>query len=418
MILVKSIKHYFNIFRQVVKVYSTLLKQDAKALKTIKKVKRNSLDKKKIRIAFIVQMPEIWDKIKPVYEELNNRNIETVLIIVPQFDFKEKKIREYYGKELDYFSGISYNYIKAFDNGNWINIDFSKFNYVFYQRPYDGYLPQHLRSNIVFQTSKICYIPYCLWVFSLEYTADASNREFFENVFISFVETLEGKEYLQKHINFLDVFYIKNRIRHFYYYGYPQFQNIEVLPPKSLNTGMRILWTPRWTNGYAGGSNFLEYKDRIFDLNYNNNSIIIRPHPLMFDNFIEKKMISKREVEEYKKRLLNQNIYFDNNPLIEDTFKEIDLLITDISSVMMPYYLSGKPMIFCNHPEIEMCQMYRDLLPTMYVANNWEDVITIIERLRIEGDYMYEKRVETIKTYFTNFSRTSERIVDKLIELA
>lgn len=53
-----------------------------------------------------------------------------------------------------------------------------------------------------------------------------------------------------------------------------------------------FLWIPRWTTPADDNekSTFLMYKD--FLLNYFSNnaelSLIIRPHPLMFDNYIKK----------------------------------------------------------------------------------------------------------------------------------
>lgn len=71
-----------------------LLKSRLLDLRSYHYLSKNSKKKaeNKLRIGFIVQMPEIWDKELDVYEEMKSReNIEVVLLVVPMFDFSLDK---------------------------------------------------------------------------------------------------------------------------------------------------------------------------------------------------------------------------------------------------------------------------------------------------------------------------------------
>ena len=75
-----------------------------------------------IRIGFIVQMAEVWDKEVRIYEELRTRaDVETFLIVVPPYDLKTDKNTLSY--ENDPFLSIYPEAIKALrPDGNWIDI--------------------------------------------------------------------------------------------------------------------------------------------------------------------------------------------------------------------------------------------------------------------------------------------------------
>ena len=87
-----------------------------------------------VRVAFIVQMPEIWDKESPVFEAmLKDERFDPVLLVVPPYDMINDRISEY-GAELDFFLSRygTDRVIKAFE-GKWVDIEKLGFEYVFYQ---------------------------------------------------------------------------------------------------------------------------------------------------------------------------------------------------------------------------------------------------------------------------------------------
>ena len=87
-------------------------------------------------------------------------------------------------------------------------------------------------------------------------------------------------------------------------------------------------------------STFFEYKDKIIDYVNRNDKLkfVFRPHPLMFNNFINEGLMSKKEVKEYLDNFKENKVYDDQGDYF-DTFRESDVLVTDFSSIIIDYFI-------------------------------------------------------------------------------
>lgn len=270
-----------------------------------------------VKVGFIVQMPEVWDKEKPVFDQmLEDKCFDPIMIIVPAYDFARSIIGNY-GKEKQFFIDESKeNYILAKkENGSWTDIHPEEFDYIFYQRPYNHYLPKHLRSFTLVKKTKLCYIPYA----TTEKKEDdlvTRPKDFFQDLSIFFAE---DKETVEK----FDYIYhvaakIKN-LQHFTFEGYPAFET--ALRANGKCTYDKVLWTPRWTyDSNIGGSHFFEYLPGIEKFQSAEGGVTIRPHPLMWENFIKTGRCSAEDMDIIKKRWKKLGIEEDKNGNIEDTF--------------------------------------------------------------------------------------------------
>ncbi len=108
---------------------------------------RNSSSGDRIRVGFLVQMPEIWDKQVDIYDECKHRdNIDTFLFVVPNTSLLSQTIENNYKN--NYFLMKYSDAIRVFDeNSNLINLKSYNLDYLFYPRPYDQHLPRKLRSK-------------------------------------------------------------------------------------------------------------------------------------------------------------------------------------------------------------------------------------------------------------------------------
>ena len=92
---------------------------------------------RRIKVGFVVQMPEIWNKEAPIYEKMaEDSRFDPWLIVVPSFNLVTNKLGSY-GKELEYFqqSYPNAHILTASD----LSEDFRRlkrcgFDYGFYQR--------------------------------------------------------------------------------------------------------------------------------------------------------------------------------------------------------------------------------------------------------------------------------------------
>lgn len=389
--------------------------KDAEAKKNLRQwlLKTHSTERK-IKVAFIIQMPEIWDKLSPVYDLMKKNEVfETILLVVPAFDFNAGKLCEHYGEEKE-FVNEKYpldNIIDTIDkDGKVIDIRKYGFDYVFYQRPYDHYLPKELQSESLVRFTKVCYVPYA-YQGAAVFIDFNKNKNFFRNAYFTFADSNEVQKTLLK--NFKKN--VGENLQKIVYVGYPVFDTYLKMPEKRDANG--ILWTPRWSfDPKVGGSHFADYKDAFASLRkqYPDNKIIIRPHPLMWENVIKVGLMTKTEVDGYKMKLRKENIVIDSNKMLEDTIKDSKVLITDYSSIIITYFMTGKPVIYCPF-ETELSEMYEKLLPGMYIANSWEDVEKFLGMVERGEDVLYNTRREIINKELNHLGGGTNNVVDAII---
>lgn len=361
----------------------------------------------KIKVAFIVQMPEIWEKEAPVFEKmLSDKRFNPYLIIVPQYDF-QKMVLNGYSEEKTFFESKYPNVNKIYksDNNRFENIKDFGFEYIFYQRPYNQYLPNELKSNQVVKYSRICYIPYGKE--TLENPVQY-NDDFFRNVYITFLAGREEYKFFKRK-------YLYNRMKKFQiiiWAGYPVFEKCHKVKKQcAIN---HILWTPRWSyDTNAGGSHFIEYKEVLFKIKdkFPDVKVTLRPHPLMWDNFIKEGIMSESEIKIYKDRMVQEGILMDTEHFFEDSIKDKSILITDISSIIPEYLLSERPLIYCP-TQIPLNSFYKNILKGAYTAKSTKDIINYVELLLNGKDYMLQDRRKIIKNNYEYLDNATSNIVN------
>ena len=405
---VLSIINYQRMLIQKFKNVLPAIKHQRFSRKQFKNVNKKIINKDNVKVGIIAQMPEVWDKLELIYEEMINRdNFNVSLIVVPEYDFVRKQVKNTYGKELAFFKTVSDNCILAFSDNGWIDLKEFNYDFIFYQRPYDWYLPQKLQSDYVSKFSKRCYVPYAEFQgndFSL-------SLPFFYNVSYAFMYSKEACDILRS----------KSRRRllskyQFFYDAYPIYEKYQNMNNEKNNSKVKILWTPRWVTDEASYEcHFFDYKDRILDLNikFENLEVVFRPHPLAFDNYISTGQMTREEVNDYKNKLKQKNVFLDENAIIEDTFRDTDILISDISSIVTLFYLTGKPVIFCASKRT-MNDTFKQIVDSLYYATSWQEVESYLTEIINNNDYMYQKRIDLRNKLFNKQNNVAKYIVDIL----
>lgn len=101
--------------------------------------------------------------------------------------------------------------------------------------------------------------------------------------------------------------------------------------------------------------------------------------------------MTRQEVDDYKELLkMNNIITMDKDP-INAVLGDADILISDISSVIPSYFMTGRPVIYCKS-SLEVNNEFKELLEGIYIANSWEDVETYVSEITAGNDYLKEKR--------------------------
>lgn len=371
--------------------------------KNSKKIKGNG----KIKVAFIVYEPGMWDKQEPVYlEMLKKEEFEPYLVVVDDLSIPEEKRnkkREFFIKK--------YQNVLLYDETVLKKFKTFEFSYTFYQTPYNYKYPVAIRPYNIVKSSKICYIPYG-YIGARDFFSVSSNVPFYQNVYFCFMDSEPMSELLCKK-------FCKEKrkgIKKIEFLGYPPLEYYFDLPYQNDKI-QKVLWLPRWSYAEAGGgSHFLEYKDLFCSLAKENPNwnFTLRPHPLMFNSFLNLGIMTEEAINDYKNSLLENNILLDEYRLVNDSLQDTDLMIADFSSVIIMYFLSGRPIIYCDS-DIELSGIYTEIKDALYIANSWDEVLKYVNDLKNGIDPLKEKRFEIISKEAKKHKGSTKRIVDAIV---
>ena len=163
---------------------------------------------------------------------------------------------------------------------------------------------------------------------------------------------------------------------------------------------------PRWTaadqiNDGNLASHFFDYSDNLLEYvdGQDYYRLIIRPHPLMFENYIEYGLMSEQDVLKYKEVMKNNGKFsLDEKPSYDDAFNTADILVTDYSSTIIEFFLRGKPVIYCGKRE-ELSSHIADVTKTFYYVNGWEQLKKVLNDLKNGIDPLKEERRIAVKQF-------------------
>ena len=393
---------------------------EAKARKRLRKVLSQPKNEVK-KVVFMVHYIPSWIRHKLIYDALcASDKAEAFILCVPS-DINET----------DPAKNDIYNYFKerGYDVINAINEDGSLFDlkalapdFVFQSRPYNARMPKPYKSDALSEYTRLCNISYgpCLTHNGL---STVFNRDYFKDVSLYFTEMTDAKIYF----NIKNKAGVKAGLQEAIVSGAANLEQMYLDREKaqdhfpSLVSRPRFIWAPRWSvDALLGGSNFFNYKDFMIDFfsENQNASLLMRPHPLMFSNFVENGNMTKEEELEYRRKISETpNIELDEMKEYADNFWMSDALITDISAIIIDYYITGKPIIYCTSDiKLELIDQMKEMLGGCYVANNQEDIQKYIEMLARGEDPLKEERARVAKKYFeSSLNGCGKRIADILI---
>ena len=369
-------------------------------------------ENRKMRVVFIVQSHVSCDKVLPVYEEMRRRNdIEVTLLIHAEENYK------YSYSWWAYFYN-RYPNARIYDYG-LIDLQKLRPDYVFLTNPYENKrVYPGFRANDIVKHAKICILSYGA---SLAYVF--VNRQirdylpFWQNVYMIFCSSQDVKtEVIKKFPQDVNMGY-----KHIEFLGYPVLNDYYMLK-KEPGTTTRILWTPRWNIEHTiGGSHFLDYKDNIiaFSQKYGEKiSLYFRPHPNLFGYLVEMELMTEKEIEQYEDLLRENKIVFDtsNYSDMAEHIANIDIFLTDYSSIMIEFFLTGRPIIYCEFSYAVPLPEFEEMFAAMYIAHSWEEAENYLDDLIAGNDPLFEKRQEIAKKIHEQHVGAAQRIVDRVIK--
>ncbi len=382
---------------------------DLKAARNLKKNYRRKVNKDKIRVGFILYSPEIFDKSLPVFQEMQRREeFEVEALVIPNYE-KNMALSTEYGAELDYFEQVCGKVTKLIQNGKVMDLQAMKFDYIFYEDQYINHYPSEIQPDLVSAYAKIFFINYGYGI-STAFEKGVFGRRFFGNVAIGFMSTEYNVRLLKK----MYAGNVNKGIQQFVRLGYPAFETYMNFPKEYDKR--HILWTPRWSlKADLGDSHFLEYKDQLPAVveKFDDVRLSMRPHPLLFATLKENGVMSEEEINAYQTRLSNLHIDFRMGCAINEAFDDIGILITDFSSIIIQFFLTGRPVIYCPSKKVQLVEECQPMLDSFYIAESYADVEKHLNDILSGNDYKAEIRKAALESDYFKINRdASKKITD------
>lgn len=351
----------------------------------------------KVVLVFLIYMPEVWNSLKSVYETAS-KDERFITYLIAQPIISNRINSGFENPAYDYLHSIYTEVISAYDGTDWINLENYKPDYVFYTRPYETEYYKDYRANNVRKFAKVCLIPYGYEYILGDIWEITHNVNFIKSTSIFFNGNISSMEKMKKRYYFP----YKKKYLQLVYCGFPRFDLINRKNVLSIPNRVCVMWTPRWTlpnDRVQIESGFMKYiKDFLDFINSSNNIfLIIRPHPLMFDNYIENGIMSENEVTRFKQFCSEStNIQLDEKSDYLESIKQADIFVTDFSSLLAEFFVTGKPIIYCDSSKnytVEGAAMNN----CIYHAENWKDIRLELGKLILGNDDLEESRKSMIK---------------------
>lgn len=367
------------------------------------KLKAKNKKNDKLRIVFICQLGSVFSCVQSIYEAaVEDGTVEPYILALPEKWNKDDFDKNAY----NYLTECGYSTIDGFNEktGQFYDLKQLEPDYVFIPRPYDIYLPDAFKSKTLSKYTKVCYVCY-------GYTSEGDymlktcfSKYFVSNCYMVFAENESVRQYTVRQMPIAARLGLHKVIKT----PFPRFDLLKkyegVESPSWLHsreeTNKRIIWTPRWTlDEKLGGTNFFNFKDFLFDFADKNQQcdFLFRPHPLAFSNFVKVGAMTEDEVIEYKKRCEQSgNIQLDARSEYLDSFASADILVSDMSGVVVDFAVTGKPVIFCSYKEV-FNDSNKKLMEAYYVVKNVAELQDTLEMLCRGEDPKKEMRLQIVK---------------------
>lgn len=381
-----------------------------------------------IRVGFFCQYIPAWTKIEDLYKAMrSDPRFEPILLCIPS-GIVNQQLEDPSSLENDaYRYCLEHNYPEAVNTlvakNTWLDLKSLDLHYIFYPRPYNMLLPACYSTHAVGRHSRVCMLMYGL-EFAEEMTKTSLNRDFLATTYYYFAE-LPFMRRLNRN---------RNRLGHWLKlqktecHGYPMFahlqeyQNVSSPSWEFSKNDFRVLWTPRWTTDLAsGGSNFFTYYATLLRFAEENSGMdfLFRPHPLALSHFVETGEMTEEQAASFKEHCAAlPNVSLDTAPNYEATLWQTSVMISDISSIMPEYFITGKPLIFCaSNMILKLSDYMMRMLEGCYVVNNEQELFDCLRMLSRGEDPLGAIRQEIIQEQFgSSFSGACENIMTALAQ--
>lgn len=355
----------------------------------------------KINAIFVCHRPAVWGALRSVYDALAaNDHFNVTIVAIPNkkelpelwlnHEVYESEGAEDFWKEYDCING--YNY----ETKQWLDLKTLEPDYVFFQQPYNITRCKAYRSEFVSKYAKICYVSYFAPCQYGDLYNESLPRDFLKDVSYIFTQNTVDDRYVRKLVKTANGGMTKVCLTGYPKYDYAKEYAASYAEKKEKDDLFRIIWTPRWTTN-EGLCHFFDYKDKILEYCQSNPRIDLtfRPHPQAYLEWESTGEFIKEEREKYLKLFdESRNLHVDTTRNYYPLLYSSSCLLTDMSSIVFDYLLTGNPIVLCM--EKERTDFYEDIGDGLYRVSSWEELSEILSMLAGGKDPLQSVRKQII----------------------
>ncbi len=363
----------------------------------------------KVKVVFIVESNQKWSW-QSVYDELKTDDrFELLLVTLPLATrFKDKIYPQ--KEDIEFFSKLGMPIIDGYDYKKEACMDLRKLNpdIIFYAHPWFAEthkFPPYLISEFALS----CAVSYGFNLVESTCWGTTTPKNFCANLWTMFAESSWHKPFYENGTNLKnkDILYVA---------GYPKMDayklpvnpEFEKLWKDEKHIKPRIIWAPHHSIERDGGfcmSNFVEHSKLFLEFaqNHQEYEFLIKPHPVLKSKCMAMGFMSAEQYEDYIdkwRQLPNSNAYTLGN--YYDVFKTSDILITDCSSFLGEYFVSGKPIVLIESKERRSFNDFGLAIRRgMYRPQSFEDIEQILKEIFVnKNDSLKDLRKKIIEEKF------------------
>lgn len=258
---------------------------------------------------------------------------------------------------------------------------------VFFQSPGAATMDGHRVKDVMGQ-ALVCYVPYSIETF--EMISIHKFPWFHELLWLQDAPTVADAKYIRRQIPW----YVRcGRIEGL---GHTIFDEYAKYPESKLPRSERyVIYAPHFSfpikkwRRYLEISTFLDNGREILVYAQAHPEIkwLFKPHPALRRELIEQGVWTQQEVEDYYKawERLGATCYEGNYIRL---FRDSAALVTDCSSFLVEYPLTGNPLIRLNNPNTntKTRPCYMELFASFYNAHSLDEAVGLFDKVILQGN--------------------------------
>ena len=372
-----------------------------------------------IHVVFLCHMPSAWS----TYDALVRRLLEDpvrfrVTLLASPYRHSTFGDDEYHDEGMAALFnslGLPFVYARNPENGEWLDLRSLAPDFFFYQTPYNEFYPESFQAEYVSSFSAVCYAPY--YGDNLVPDNPAPYRpSFFSNVTFWFVP----------HQQELDAFYsfhpdqkpfVRSCVRMVGLTRVQSWLRWNAEHPQSESPfKLTVLWTPRWNKG-QGLCSFFDLREPLmrFAEKHPDFKLILRPHPLMFQTMRQTRDMKEKDFRDMENWFeAHDNAELDIGGDFWPSVQKADVLLSDTSSMIVNYAITGKPVIHTVFRNEKTTPVGEELDQGFYLARTIDETIALIEELLEGKDRLLQDRSKIVRRLF-NSDDAVENIITELV---